>query len=299
MGLHTTEHFHSSLLSVRFVACRADNPRQGELERNGSWNLILPVEGAFQEHFSPTRSALLDPCSVLLLRPGQLTRISHPAGTRDACLVLDFSEAALEQSASIWGPPEDLCHGQLSPAAMVARDRLWHRMRLRQATATEVEETGLSLLSSLLRDAAERRKRPSAEPALSASARERVEEARLLLLQQPERAWSLAELAMRVGASPFHLTRMFRRSLGLPLHRYLLHQRLARALDFLLRTDRGLSAIAAELGFSSHSHFSAVFRRLTGSSPATVRREAAAGRGQNTPRNFLTARAGRAKQSGS
>lgn len=46
----------------------------------------------------------------------------------------------------------------------------------------------------------------------------------------------------------------------------------SRALDLLLDTDRGLSTIAHELGFASHSHFTAAFRRMVGVTPTRFRR---------------------------
>jgi AraC-like DNA-binding protein len=46
---------------------------------------------------------------------------------------------------------------------------------------------------------------------------------------------------------------------GLPLYRYQLRLRLARALDLLAQYD-DLTTLSLDLGFSSHSHFSAAFR---------------------------------------
>jgi AraC-like DNA-binding protein len=83
---------------------------------------------------------------------------------------------------------------------------------------------------------------------------------------------TLPELARRVGASPFHLARVFREETGLPIHRYLVHLRLALAWDRLLDGDESLSTIAHAVGFSSHSHFSTVFRRVFARSPSSLRR---------------------------
>jgi len=58
---------------------------------------------------------------------------------------------------------------------------------------------------------------------------------------------------------------------GLPLYRYQLRCRLARALDLLHEYD-DLSALALDLGFSTHSHFSAAFRQLYGRTPAEMQR---------------------------
>jgi len=55
-----------------------------------------------------------------------------------------------------------------------------------------------------------------------------------------------------------------------PLYRYQLRLRLARALDLLPRVD-DLTALGLELGFSSHSHFTTAFRQLYGQSPSAFR----------------------------
>ena len=70
----------------------------------------------------------------------------------------------------------------------------------------------------------------------------------------------LADVSGAVGASPAYLTSVFRQVEGVPLHRYLTQLRLARALVELPHAD-DLTALAFDVGFSSHSHFSATFRR--------------------------------------
>ena len=60
---------------------------------------------------------------------------------------------------------------------------------------------------------------------------------------------------------------------GAPLYRYQLRLRLARALDLLGDHD-DLTALGLELGFSSHSHFSAAFREAYGRSPSAFRQAA-------------------------
>ena len=65
---------------------------------------------------------------------------------------------------------------------------------------------------------------------------------------------TLADIAAVVGVSPVYLTQLFQQVEGLPLYRYQLQRRLARALDRLgERVD--LTELALDLGFSSYSHF--------------------------------------------
>ena len=80
----------------------------------------------------------------------------------------------------------------------------------------------------------------------------------------------LPQVGRAVGASPAYLTDLFRRVEGVSLHRYVVQLRLARALDELPHAD-DLSALALDVGFSSHSHFSAAFRRAFGCTPSEFR----------------------------
>jgi AraC-like DNA-binding protein len=87
------------------------------------------------------------------------------------------------------------------------------------------------------------------------------------------RRWTLAEIAAEVGVSPVYLTQMFQQVEGIPLYRYQLQLRLARALDLLGEYD-DLTTLAFDLGFSSHSHFSAVFKQAYAQSPLGFQRSA-------------------------
>lgn len=81
---------------------------------------------------------------------------------------------------------------------------------------------------------------------------------------------SLDDLAGAVGSSPYHLCRLFRAHTGRTVHQHRTQLRLRASLDTLV--DRDLAAIANDLGFSSHSHFTATFRRSFGTTPSQVRK---------------------------
>jgi len=88
---------------------------------------------------------------------------------------------------------------------------------------------------------------------------------KLMLASDLARRWTLAEIAAEVRGSPVYLTQVFQQVEGLSLYRYQLRLRLARALDLLAHFD-DLTNLSQELGFSSHSHFSAAFREAYGRS---------------------------------
>jgi AraC-like DNA-binding protein len=81
-------------------------------------------------------------------------------------------------------------------------------------------------------------------------------------------ALSLEQLAEVAGMSLFHFCRVFRGSLSVTPHQYILAQRMERAKR-LLWAQRGMSMleIALNCGFGSSSHFAAQFRRHTGETP--------------------------------
>src|SRR5919108_261399 len=70
---------------------------------------------------------------------------------------------------------------------------------------------------------------------------------------------------------PPPLARRFRSATGESISRYLLRLRLGLALDRLAAGDRDLGALADELGFANHSHFTARFRSTFGITPSAFR----------------------------
>jgi AraC-like DNA-binding protein len=113
---------------------------------------------------------------------------------------------------------------------------------------------------------------PDAPPRPPARSTQRlVERAKTYLAAELGRSITLAEVARAAGASPGYLTELFRAVEGLPLHAYLNALRLSRALTELPAAD-DLTELALDLGFSSHSHFSARFRRAFGLTPSEFRR---------------------------
>src|SRR5260370_35551386 len=77
----------------------------------------------------------------------------------------------------------------------------------------------------------------------------------------------LSYLGDECGLCIRHFSRSFKRSFGVPAHRYLIARRVERA-KFLLRSSSApLSEIALESGFSDQAVFSRTFRAVVGTSP--------------------------------
>src|SRR4051794_8018856 len=75
---------------------------------------------------------------------------------------------------------------------------------------------------------------------------------------------SLAELAAVAGMSTFHFAREFKRETGLPPHQYLIKFRVERAKALLAESEMPLVEVSSRSGFSHQSHFTRLFRKLTG-----------------------------------
>ena len=98
-------------------------------------------------------------------------------------------------------------------------------------------------------------------------ARERVERTKELLARDLADPPTLEALGQDVGCSPFHLSRIFSREVGLTIPQYLRNLRMERAAE-LLRTGRyNVTEAATEVGYSSLSHFSKAFCETIGCCP--------------------------------
>jgi len=82
----------------------------------------------------------------------------------------------------------------------------------------------------------------------------------------------LESLAGLVRLSPTHFCRAFRRSLGMPPHRYHIHRRLEHAKTLLADRERPITAVAMASGFGASSSFATAFRKVTGLTPQQYRR---------------------------
>lgn len=82
---------------------------------------------------------------------------------------------------------------------------------------------------------------------------------------------SLVDLAKVAGVSTAHFASMFRDTLGVTPHRYVLGERIGAARRLLAMTQTSLIEVALATGFSSQSHFTTAFARDTGVTPGVYR----------------------------
>lgn len=121
----------------------------------------------------------------------------------------------------------------------------------------EQAERLLACLSQLVARHAERHRLPP-EPKRDGR---RVQQVRAYLDAHLAETVTLENLAQLVDLSPYHLHRLFRQEVGLPLHQYQISARVAQAKRLLLQ-GLPLKRVAEDAGFADQSHFTRQFKRL-------------------------------------
>ena len=82
---------------------------------------------------------------------------------------------------------------------------------------------------------------------------------------------SLVQIAKVINISPTYFASLFKCTTGISPHQYVIKQRVYRAKLLLLKTDLSIADIALQVGFSSQSHLTQHFKRLTQMTPKQVR----------------------------
>jgi AraC family transcriptional regulator len=163
-----------------------------------------------------------------------------------------------------------LTHGPSDPATYWRQRMVYTQVRHGSADPLFVEETMLAVLTRLMELAY------GQQPESTGRRVELVEHAREIIAAHFTSPLTLTALARATGASVFHLCRVFRERTGVTIHAYRNQLRLRTALERAADPSVDLSALALDLGFSTHSHFTSAFKRLYGMTPSDLRRRASA-----------------------
>jgi AraC-like DNA-binding protein len=210
--------------------------------------VLVTLAGRFAWHVGRT-SCLVDPSRVMFVERDEES-VDTGQGEVDGVLATLADDVATE----------------LAPLfrARVARSTLaLHAQVARLAQPEVVEEQVIAALGRMAREVLGLPDATAGAIALAHRAKERI--------AAQGRLVGLVELARDLGVSPAYLTDAFRRAEGVPLVRYQLQLRIRRALALLPHTD-DLARLALDLGFASHSHFTAAFRRAIGVTPSAYRK---------------------------
>jgi len=263
---------NSPTVAIRDVYCRGTCRDRSAEEHGRVTSLVFTYRGTYVRHVGQNQS-VAEANQVLFFNAAESYRVSHPVSGGDASLSLIAHPTLLSEIA----PPSILSnksHATFCPhrlridaraQALVAMLR--YSLREGSAEPLEAESLALTLLQRALGP------RTTRGPRGSFGSQRMVDRVKLLLASDLTRRWTLSDIAAEVHGSPIYLTQVFQQVEGMPLYRYQLRLRLARSLDLLNRFD-DLTDLALEVGFSSHSHFTAAFRRTYGRSPSAFKRAA-------------------------
>ena len=229
--------------------------------------MCLPIRGLFVWHVG-SDDVVGEANQVLFVSGGEDFRLSGPLpGGYSELIVTPDPEILAEIAATDLAihPLFRRRSRRADPQLQRLRAELLHWM----AWPDRDERAGEELVLMLLRSALGAW---TLAPQPSSSTRRLIRRTKEFLEAHLAAPLHLRDVSRAVGASPAYLTDVFRRIEGVPLHQYVIQLRLARALVELPHcTD--LTTLAFDLGFSSHSHFAAVFRRAFGCTPSAFRRQ--------------------------
>jgi AraC-like DNA-binding protein len=264
----------TGVVAVKDVHCSGVCRHRSAEECAAATHLVFPYRGVYMRHVGGDQS-VADANHVLFFNAGEGYQVSHPVTGGDDSLVLAVSQPLLRElapAALAANGGEFKFRGQslrIDPRAQALVALLRHSLRNGSIEPLEAESLALTLACRSLGP------RTTRETGATHARQRLVDRAKVLLAGDLTRRWSLAEIAAEIGGSAVYLTQAFQQVEGLPLYRYHLRLRLARALDLVAEYD-DMSALALDLGFSSHSHFAAAFKQAYGRSPTAFRQSALA-----------------------
>src|SRR5215813_2922636 len=263
---------NSRTITIRDTYCRGSCRHQSAEECTKTTQLVFPYRGVYVRHVGHDQT-VAEANQVLFFNAAEGYRVSHPVPGGDGSLTLIISEPTLRELA-----PASLLRDGATPEFRRSHLRidaqtqalvmlLRHTLHRHTTQPLEAESLALALVQRALGP------RTMHTSGASVGRQRLVDRAKLVIASNLARRWTLTEIAAEVRVSPVYLTQLFQQVEGIPMYRYQLRMRLARALDLLAQYD-DLTALALDLGFSSHSHFSAAFRQPYGRSPSESRESA-------------------------
>lgn len=249
-------------------------------EPAGPWTLYLLPRSVLRLRGSEGTAVVGDPTMVLVRTPSGVTSrpaaevTSLPPGIAEAVAVARHAPTGIgtleaprtEGHGSAW-------HATGVPTAHFLRLRRGLlALRRRTLAQPHAEALAQALVRGIERLAPGTTGTRHRVARLTPAGHALAEAARLAVASTPQANDGVPELARRLGTSPSHLCRVFRALTDQTLHQYRLELRLRLAWLQLETAPAEMSRLAHDLGFSSHSHFSAHWRRRYGLTPSMARR---------------------------
>lgn len=276
--------YDSPMIAVRDYICRHSSHDRTSEEQSDITSITLMRSGAFTKHIRG-KKITADVNQAVFFSKESIYRVSHPTDCGDRGTSFTLAQGILSDILRELDPAIDDHPDQPFPfvTGPCNADIFWrHReyvRRLEQADAIPLEPlwadvTGLQLIADVLESAYDRNGQPPKRRASTVEDHaERTEAAKVYLASRMSEAVTLDDVGASVNASPYNFARIFQQQTGVPVHRYLTMLRLRAALERIADAHVDLTDVALDLGFSSHSHFTDVFRREFGETPSAFRQK--------------------------
>lgn len=242
--------------------CFVDPSRPPPSGFENHYQIVVPYHGLFA-YQAGNRRWLVDPTRTLCISPGWEYFEERPlTGLGHAALLLNPSASVVDEIYGIRPAEKNPAFRQGSLPSTSRMQMLAHSLLRRSPEVGDNLRDDEWVIAALSALTSPRPSRPRASKV--------IDRAKEVLHAHDCERLSLEQIARTVGVSAVYLTQEFSRSEGVPLYRYQLGLRLNRAL-FELTTYDSITELALDLGFSSHSHFTSVFRRAFGVTPSEYR----------------------------
>lgn len=273
--------FESDVFSISEFRCACKYLHKTGEEAAPGHEIVFPQKGFFKRRNALGKTQA-DPGLVLFFNKDQPYEIEHPLGGGDVCSVFSMSPSVLrdlvgqrdQETIFLETMPFKINHQRIDLTTSLRHQLVLKRAaNLPKENNFGFEEETLGFLGSLFEKTSNSRSGAISKnkTATREAHKALVERTILYLNKNFSKIFSISELAKAVFSSPFHLSRVFKKEAGIPLHAYISGLRLRAALNGLRETKGPITELALDLGFSSHSHFSSAFKRAFSLSPKAYR----------------------------
>jgi AraC family transcriptional regulator len=223
-------------------------------------NVALCVAGSYDE--SLAEGWLRVTPATLICRPGGVTHANNYERGASRALIFEVPQATLRVISPFSRVLDRPLHLESATVAALARRADGQIALEDDVSPLELEAIAFELIALATRHEATERD-------AGAGWLPRVKQ---FIEAEFRRTLRLDELARIGGVHPAHLARAFRAQFGRSVGAFVRERRVAHAATLLRRHSLSLAEISAEAGFYDQSHFTRVFTRQMGISPARFRR---------------------------
>ena len=245
---------------------------QEEEHQHRYWEFGYAAEGRSELHVGESRKFHLSAGSFWSVTAGTNHWLRRGPESRHHRLFVGLQLPIIMDRHSEWNPRK-LLREVVVLQEVYQFEQLFSRIITEGATPSNYQAPALrlgvdALLLELVRAGTEGNRR-----AANAVMHPAVSRALNLLQTRFRENWSLERLASEAGISRARLAQLFRRQVGISIHKVMNKVRVEHAQTLLKDSDLSIGEIAEDCGFATSQHFARIFRQLTGATAAEYRRD--------------------------